>query len=135
VPASIGKDHRSSAGFPRAGDFATWATFESGTPDQSRHWAEISSFIFWSQRGNVTFMWRAATASDDDAVVSMCVALNAEDPGPVPVRSQQVRCTLAKLREESDRGRAVVCDVDGRTVGYALQARRPFDLFATKIMP
>jgi GNAT superfamily N-acetyltransferase len=65
-------------------------------------------------------MWRVATASDDEAVVSMCMALNAEDPGPTPVRPQQVRCTLAKLREDANRGRAVVCDVEGRTVGYAL---------------
>jgi GNAT superfamily N-acetyltransferase len=65
-------------------------------------------------------MWRVATASDDEAVVSMCMALNAEDPGPTPVRPQQVRCTLAKLREDANRGRAAVCDVEGRTVGYAL---------------
>src|SRR5260370_18868596 len=65
-------------------------------------------------------MWRLATASDDEAIVSMCVALNAEDPGPNPVQSQHVRRTLAKLREEPNRGRAVVCDFEGRTVGYAL---------------
>jgi hypothetical protein len=65
-------------------------------------------------------MWRVATPSDDEAVVSMCIELNAEDPGPTPVRPQQVRCTLAKLLEDANRGRAVVCDVEGRTVGYAL---------------
>src|SRR5712692_9312679 len=65
-------------------------------------------------------MWRLATASDDEAIVAMCVALNAEDPGPNPVQSQHVRRTLAKLREEPNRGRAVVCDFEGRTVGYAL---------------
>jgi ribosomal protein S18 acetylase RimI-like enzyme len=65
-------------------------------------------------------MWRLATASDDEAIVSMCMALNAEDPGPNPVQPQQVRRTLAKLREEPNRGRAVVCDVESRTVGYAL---------------
>ena len=65
-------------------------------------------------------MWRLATASDDEAIVSMCVALNAEDLGPNPVQSQHVRRTLAKLREEPNRGRAVVCDFEGRTVGYAL---------------
>jgi GNAT superfamily N-acetyltransferase len=31
-----------------------------------------------------------------------------------------VRRTLAKLRKEPNRGRAVVCDMDGRAVGYAL---------------
>jgi ribosomal protein S18 acetylase RimI-like enzyme len=65
-------------------------------------------------------MWRLATASDDEAIVSMCMALNAEDPGPNPVQPQHVRRTLAKLREEPNRGRAVVCDVENRTVGYAL---------------
>jgi ribosomal protein S18 acetylase RimI-like enzyme len=65
-------------------------------------------------------MWRIATVADDDTVVSMCMALNAGDPGPVPVKSEQVPRTLAKLREEPLRGRAVVCEVDGRVVGYAL---------------
>ena len=60
-------------------------------------------------------MWRLATASDDEAIVSMCMELNAEDPGPNPLQSQQVRRTLAKLREEPNRGRAVVCDFEGRT--------------------
>ena len=50
----------------------------------------------------------------------MCMALNVEDPGPTPVRPQQMRCTLAKLREDANSGRAVVCKVEGRTVGYAL---------------
>jgi len=50
----------------------------------------------------------------------MCMALNAQDPGPVPVEPQQVRLTLAKLRDEPARGRALVCEVDGNTVGYAL---------------
>jgi hypothetical protein len=49
-------------------------------------------------------MWRLATASDDEAIVSMCMELNTEDPGPNPVQPQQVRLTLAKLREEPNRG-------------------------------
>jgi hypothetical protein len=65
-------------------------------------------------------MWRLATAPDDEPIVSMCMALNTEDPGPNPVQPQQVRRTLAKLREEPNRCRAVICDVEGRTVGYAL---------------
>jgi GNAT superfamily N-acetyltransferase len=65
-------------------------------------------------------MWRLAEVSDDEDIVSMCMALNAEDPGPNPVRPQQVRRTVSKLREEPNRGRAAVCQVDGRTVGYAL---------------
>ena len=65
-------------------------------------------------------MWRVATASDDETIVTMCVTLNAEDPGPKPVEPQQVRRTLAKLRDEPNRGHAVVFDVEGRAVGYAL---------------
>jgi ribosomal protein S18 acetylase RimI-like enzyme len=65
-------------------------------------------------------MWRIATAADDESIVSMCMALNAEDPGPAPIHRQQVRCTLAKLREEPHRGRALVCEVNGHPAGYAL---------------
>jgi ribosomal protein S18 acetylase RimI-like enzyme len=48
------------------------------------------------------------------------MVLNAEDPGPAPISSPQVRCTLAKLRDEPFRGCALVCEVDGHPVGYAL---------------
>jgi GNAT superfamily N-acetyltransferase len=65
--------------------------------------------------------WRVSTASDDQAIVSMCTALNAEDAGPFPVPPEQVRRTLAKLREEPHRGRGVVCQMDGPIVGYALR--------------
>jgi len=65
-------------------------------------------------------MWRIATVADDGAVVSMCMALNADDLGPVPVKPEQVLRTLAKLREEPLRGSAVVFEVDGRLAGYAL---------------
>jgi hypothetical protein len=65
-------------------------------------------------------MWRISTASDDEAIVSMFMALNSEDPGLVPVRPEQMRRTLAKLREQPWRGRAVVCVIDGEAVGYAL---------------
>ncbi len=65
-------------------------------------------------------MWRAAVASDDADIVSMCMALNSDDPGPTPVSAEQVLRTLARLREESHRGRAVVCEVNGRLAGYAL---------------
>jgi hypothetical protein len=56
-------------------------------------------------------MWRAAVVQDDEAIVSMCMALCAEDAGP-----DQVRRTLAKPREEPNRGRAVVCEMEGRAV-------------------
>jgi ribosomal protein S18 acetylase RimI-like enzyme len=65
-------------------------------------------------------MWRLATVLDDESIVAMCMALNAEDPGPAPVRPSQMYNTLAKLREEPFRGRALVCEVDGHPAGYAL---------------
>jgi GNAT superfamily N-acetyltransferase len=65
-------------------------------------------------------MWRVASVADDERIVAMCMALNAEDPGPAPVLPQQVRRTLAKLRQEPARGRAVVCNIGGCAVGYAL---------------
>jgi GNAT superfamily N-acetyltransferase len=65
-------------------------------------------------------MWRSALPADDDAMVGMCIALNAEDPGPRPVPSENMRRTLRELRQASVRGRAVVLEVDGRIRGYAL---------------
>ena len=65
-------------------------------------------------------MWREAVAADDDAIVEMCLALNAEDPGPEPVPEGHTRRTLATLRAEPLRGRAVVLEVAGRACGYAL---------------
>ena len=50
----------------------------------------------------------------------MCMALNADDPGPVPVYPQQVCRTLAILRKEPHRGRALVCEINGDPAGYAL---------------
>src|SRR6266852_1845362 len=71
-------------------------------------------------KGSPFSMWRLATASDDENIVSMCMALNADDPGPAPVQPQQMRRTLAKLRAEPHRGRALVCEVNGHPAGYAL---------------
>jgi ribosomal protein S18 acetylase RimI-like enzyme len=65
-------------------------------------------------------MWRAATAEDEHAITAMCLALNAEDPGPKPVVAEQVHRTLETLRSQPVRGCAVVLDVDGEVVGYAL---------------
>lgn len=50
----------------------------------------------------------------------MCTQLNADDPGPVAVRPHQVHGTLAKLRDEPHRGRALVCEVNGERAGYTL---------------
>lgn len=64
--------------------------------------------------------WRAATPADDDAIAAMCAALNRDDPGPQPVPEAHVRATLAALRAEPVRGRAVVLDAGGEAVGNAL---------------
>ena len=63
-------------------------------------------------------MWRPAEAGEDDVIVAMCLALNAEDPGQ-PVGEAQIRRTLESFRKEPIRGRALVAEVDGRVVGYA----------------
>jgi GNAT superfamily N-acetyltransferase len=64
-------------------------------------------------------IWRVARAEDDDTIVRLCLALNAEDPGE-PVAAEQVRRTLDVLRAEPVRGRALVAEVEGEIVGYAL---------------
>ncbi len=65
-------------------------------------------------------MWRVASPADDEHIVTMFMALNSEDPGPAAPSPQQMRRTLAMLRREPMRGRAVVCDIAGDAVGYAL---------------
>jgi [ribosomal protein S18]-alanine N-acetyltransferase len=65
-------------------------------------------------------MWRPAVPGDDDAVIEMCHALYREDPGTEPVPDDNIRRTLAALRREPSRGRAVVLEIDGRLVAYAL---------------
>ena len=66
--------------------------------------------------------WRRAKPSDDGAIVRMCLALNQEDPGVAPIMHDQVTKTLEAFRSEPTRGRAVVVEIDGRVVGYALLA-------------
>jgi GNAT superfamily N-acetyltransferase len=63
--------------------------------------------------------WRPASPAEDDAIVAMCLALNAEDPGQ-PVGAEQVQRTLRELRAEPVRGRAVVAELGAEVVGYAL---------------
>jgi GNAT superfamily N-acetyltransferase len=65
-------------------------------------------------------MWRSALPVDDDVMVGMGIALNAEDPGSHPVPSENMRRTLRELRRAPGRGRAVVLELDGRIRGYAL---------------
>ncbi|MFT3914225.1 MAG: GNAT family N-acetyltransferase [Anaeromyxobacteraceae bacterium] len=64
--------------------------------------------------------WRPARPDEDETVVAMCLALNREDPGTRPVEASQVRRTLAALRADPVRGRAVVLEEDGAARGYAL---------------
>lgn len=63
--------------------------------------------------------WRAARPEDDAAIVAMCLALYEEDPGPHPITEDHVRRTLAMLRANPSRGRAVVIEVATVVVGYA----------------
>jgi ribosomal protein S18 acetylase RimI-like enzyme len=65
-------------------------------------------------------MWRPARSEDDPEIVRMCLELNREDPGEAPVPEGQVRATLAALRAEPVRGRAVVLEGGGIVLGYAL---------------
>lgn len=65
-------------------------------------------------------MWRIAQPQEDDAVVEMCMGLYREDPSVDPVPEEHIRRTLAALRREPSRGRAVVLEIDGRIVGYSL---------------
>lgn len=65
-------------------------------------------------------MWRPATENDDDELVEMCLGLYQEDPGPLAGDAPHMRETLATLRREPWRGRAVVLDVGQRVIGYAL---------------
>jgi GNAT superfamily N-acetyltransferase len=65
-------------------------------------------------------MWRLAIEADDEVLVEMCLGLYREDPGPQPVEARQMRETLAALRREPWRGRAVVLDLGQQVVGYAL---------------
>ena len=65
-------------------------------------------------------MWRPADSTDAAAIVRMCAALYGEDPGSARAPEEQMERTLRVLREEPDRGRAVVLDIDGRVCGYAL---------------
>jgi GNAT superfamily N-acetyltransferase len=66
-------------------------------------------------------MWRSATGEDDAAVVRLCVALNAEDPGTTRVDRAQVRRTLALFRSVPERGQCLVLDEGAGSIeGYAL---------------
>ncbi len=65
-------------------------------------------------------MWRTANATDEEQIVAMCEKLYQEDPSPHSVSSEQTKRTLAKLRSEKIRGKAVVLEIDKKITGYAL---------------
>jgi GNAT superfamily N-acetyltransferase len=65
-------------------------------------------------------MWRRARPDDDDRIVAMCSELYSEDPGQKPVPPEHARNTLSFLRREPSRGHALVLEVDGASVGYAI---------------
>lgn len=65
-------------------------------------------------------MWRPARAEDDDAIAALCAKLYQEDPASDPVHPEQHARTLAALRAEPVRGRALALELDGAVEGYAL---------------
>ena len=65
-------------------------------------------------------VWRGARESDDAEIVRLCLALNAEDPGPHPVPESHMRRTLQHLRRTPEHGRAAVLEINGKICGYAL---------------
>jgi GNAT superfamily N-acetyltransferase len=71
---------------------------------------------------SVPVMWRAALDADDDAIVELCSALYVIDPGPHPVSREQIESTLGTFRRDPARGKAVVLEIAGAVVGYALLA-------------
>src|SRR5215469_8902339 len=64
-------------------------------------------------------MWREAQTRDDPTIVEMCLNLNQEDPGPRPMSVEHVKRTLAELRTNPVRGKALVLELDGHAQGYA----------------
>lgn len=66
-------------------------------------------------------IWRAAEPRDDARVVELVDRLYAEDPSDAPIPRANTERTLAALRADPVRGRAVVAEAaDGTLVGYAL---------------
>lgn len=65
-------------------------------------------------------MWRIATRLDDHAIIAMSGALYVEDPAAAPVPESHTCATLARLRMEPARGKAIVLELDGALVGYSL---------------
>ncbi len=70
----------------------------------------------------MTATWRLAQPTDDDTIVSLCLALNREDPGPRPVPAEHTRATLNRFRSEPTRGRALALEIGGRVEGYCFLA-------------
>ena len=64
-------------------------------------------------------MWRTAGPGDESAIIEICLALNAEDPGLPSVPVEHIKRTLAELRANPMRGKALVLELDGRIEGYA----------------
>lgn len=64
--------------------------------------------------------WRAAATADHDAVIAMCLALCAEDPGLGEMTRARIEQTLEVFAREPLRGQAVVLACErGDPIGYA----------------
>ena len=64
--------------------------------------------------------FRIATATDEDALVPLILALYQEDPSPSGPTESSARTTLRALRETPAWGHAVVVEDAGTVAGYAL---------------
>ncbi len=65
-------------------------------------------------------LWRLAVDADEAAIIDLSRRLYEEDPSSEPVPIQHTARTLARLRAEPVRGRAIVLAGDSGVVGYAL---------------
>ena len=80
----------------------------------------MTAFRLQLSTDEVAGMWRIAQPADDYSIVELCLRLYDEDPGPLPVTPENMHATLAALRRDPHRGRAVVLELQGQVSGYAL---------------
>ena len=66
--------------------------------------------------------WRPARPDEDEAIVSLSLALYGDAAEAIGVSAAQVRATLATFRREPLRGRALALDARGTLAGFCLLA-------------
>lgn len=65
-------------------------------------------------------MWKLAVPENDLDIVELSLSLFREDPSTETVTAEQILRTLLALREAPTRGVALVLELEGQTLGYAL---------------